>query len=221
MKYKAKRTGRRLSTRVIISGDDRDPQGVWDRLLGTFSDLFVKIFGKIEYERTVIEPDEEIEFEGSAEELRVVKEASEGTFRTMIQGSLEDESASAEKKKLEAGHDPREPMAGTADEQIQQMRELQEFLDRKREEGYLIDMRRIAASEELSRILEISIEELELSVRAHKSLASNGIHTVRDLVVRTSEDLLSIHFFGKASLREVKRKLAELGLELGMKLPEE
>jgi DNA-directed RNA polymerase subunit alpha len=65
----------------------------------------------------------------------------------------------------------------------------------------------------------MSLAELELSVRATNCLESEGITTVRDLVLRTDEELLEVRNFGETTLREVKTKLAERGLSLGMKLP--
>ena len=72
---------------------------------------------------------------------------------------------------------------------------------------------------ELDRKLNMSLAELELSVRATNCLESEGITTVRDLVIRTDEELLEVRNFGETTLREVKNKLAERGLYLGMKLP--
>src|SRR5262249_7838918 len=70
---------------------------------------------------------------------------------------------------------------------------------------------------ELERKLNMSLAELELSVRATNCLESEGITTVRDLVIRTDEELLEVRNFGETTLREVKQKLAERGLHLGMK----
>ena len=72
---------------------------------------------------------------------------------------------------------------------------------------------------ELERKLNMSLAELELSVRATNCLESEGITTVRDLVIRTDEELLEVRNFGETTLREVKQKLTERGLNLGMKLP--
>ena len=69
---------------------------------------------------------------------------------------------------------------------------------------------------ELQQKLALSIHELELSVRANNCLDSAKIHTVGELANKTESDLLKIRSFGKTSLREVKRKLADLGLTLGM-----
>jgi DNA-directed RNA polymerase subunit alpha len=72
---------------------------------------------------------------------------------------------------------------------------------------------------ELERKLNMSLAELELSVRATNCLESEGITTVRDLVIRTDEELLEVRNFGETTLREVKQKLTERGLNLGMKIP--
>jgi DNA-directed RNA polymerase subunit alpha len=70
---------------------------------------------------------------------------------------------------------------------------------------------------ELEGKLNTPIQELELSVRASNCLESVKVETVRQLVAMTEADLLKIRSFGKTSLREIKRKLADIGLELGMK----
>ncbi len=72
---------------------------------------------------------------------------------------------------------------------------------------------------ELERKLNMSLAELELSVRATNCLESEGITTVRDLVIRTDEELLEVRNFGETTLKEVKIKLEERNLKLGMKLP--
>jgi len=71
---------------------------------------------------------------------------------------------------------------------------------------------------ELERKLNMSLAELELSVRATNCLESEGITTVRDLVSRNEDELLEVRNFGDTTLREVKLKLTERGLTLGMKL---
>ncbi|HNX25919.1 MAG TPA: DNA-directed RNA polymerase subunit alpha [Phycisphaerae bacterium] len=70
--------------------------------------------------------------------------------------------------------------------------------------------------EELNRKLGMSVQELELSVRASNCLESAQIETVGQLVKMAESELLKIRSFGKTSLREIKRKLADLGLSLGM-----
>ncbi len=71
--------------------------------------------------------------------------------------------------------------------------------------------------EELEAKLNTPIQELELSVRASNCLESVKIETVRELVKMNEADLLKIRSFGKTSLREIKRKLADIGLSLGSK----
>jgi len=73
--------------------------------------------------------------------------------------------------------------------------------------------------QELERKLNMSLAELELSVRATNCLESEGITTVRDLVTRNEEELLEVRNFGETTLREVKIKLTERGMSLGMKIP--
>jgi DNA-directed RNA polymerase subunit alpha len=67
--------------------------------------------------------------------------------------------------------------------------------------------------------LNMSLAELKLSVRATNCLESENINTVRDLVVRNEDQLLEVRNFGETTLREVREKLTELGLRLGMRLP--
>jgi len=73
-----------------------------------------------------------------------------------------------------------------------------------------------AVDEELAQKLNMPIQELELSVRANNCLESAKTETVGRLVKMTEADLLKIRSFGKTSLREIKRKLADIGLSLGM-----
>jgi len=72
---------------------------------------------------------------------------------------------------------------------------------------------------ELERKLNMSLAELELSVRATNCLESEGIATVRDLVIRQEDELLEVRNFGETTLKEVTVKLKEKNLHLGMKLP--
>jgi DNA-directed RNA polymerase subunit alpha len=74
--------------------------------------------------------------------------------------------------------------------------------------------------EELIRKLNMSTSELELSVRASNCLESARIDTVGHLVTMNEADLLKLRSFGRTSLREVKRKLQDMGLDLGVPLPE-
>jgi DNA-directed RNA polymerase subunit alpha len=88
-------------------------------------------------------------------------------------------------------------------------------LDERADSGSATD----TVDHELERKLNMSLAELELSVRATNCLESEGITTVRDLVIRTDEELLEVRNFGETTLREVKQKLTERGLNLGMRLP--
>ena len=72
---------------------------------------------------------------------------------------------------------------------------------------------------ELEAKLGMSLAELKLSVRASNCLESENIHTVRDLVTRSEDQLLEVRNFGDTTLTEVQEKLTELGLRLGMRLP--
>jgi DNA-directed RNA polymerase subunit alpha len=72
---------------------------------------------------------------------------------------------------------------------------------------------------ELQRKLNMSVQELELSVRASNCLESAKVETVGELVRHSEAELLKIRSFGKTSLREVKRKLSDLGLSMGMNVP--
>jgi DNA-directed RNA polymerase subunit alpha len=67
--------------------------------------------------------------------------------------------------------------------------------------------------------LNMSLAELKLSVRAMNCLESENIHTVRDLVQKTEDQLLEVRNFGDTTLNEVRDKLHELGLYLGMRIP--
>lgn len=67
--------------------------------------------------------------------------------------------------------------------------------------------------------LNMSLAELKLSVRATNCLESENINTVRDLVGRTEDQLLEVRNFGETTMTEVRQKLDELGLHLGMRVP--
>ncbi|MDR9786749.1 MAG: DNA-directed RNA polymerase subunit alpha [Peptococcaceae bacterium MAG4] len=68
--------------------------------------------------------------------------------------------------------------------------------------------------EQKDKILEMTIEELDLSVRSYNCLKRAGINTVEELIQRNEEDMMKIRNLGKKSLEEVVNKLAELGLSL-------
>ena len=64
------------------------------------------------------------------------------------------------------------------------------------------------------KVLEMTIEELELSVRAYNCLKRAGINSVAELVQRNQEDMMKVRNLGRKSLEEVEQKLQELGLGL-------
>ena len=64
------------------------------------------------------------------------------------------------------------------------------------------------------KILEMNIEELDLSVRSYNCLKRAGINTVAELVQRNQEDMMKVRNLGKKSLEEVEQKLQALGLGL-------
>jgi DNA-directed RNA polymerase subunit alpha len=82
----------------------------------------------------------------------------------------------------------------------------------------LRDANRATIDPDLQQKLDMPVQELDLSVRANNCLESAKISSVRELVKKNDSDLLKVRSFGKTSLREVKRKLADLGLSLGMDL---
>ena len=77
-----------------------------------------------------------------------------------------------------------------------------------------------ARRREMVDLLNKSIDMLELSVRAKNCLDSENVATMRDLVQLSEPELLKVRNFGKTSLKEVKSKLAALGLSLGMNIEE-
>ncbi len=67
--------------------------------------------------------------------------------------------------------------------------------------------------DEKEKVLEMSIDELELSVRSYNCLKRAGINTVEELTNKTSEDMMKVRNLGRKSLEEVLAKLKELGLQ--------
>ena len=64
------------------------------------------------------------------------------------------------------------------------------------------------------KVLEMTVEELDLSVRSYNCLKRAAINTVEELTQKTEEDMMKVRNLGKKSLEEIQRKLAELGLSL-------
>ena len=84
--------------------------------------------------------------------------------------------------------------------------------------GLFIDLSENAKTAEVmvekEKVLELSIDELELSVRSYNCLKRAGINTVEELTNKTSEDMMKVRNLGRKSLEEVLAKLKELGLQL-------
>ncbi|MGB4141067.1 MAG: DNA-directed RNA polymerase subunit alpha [Limnochordia bacterium] len=68
--------------------------------------------------------------------------------------------------------------------------------------------------EAIDRLMEMTIEELDLSVRSYNCLKRAGINTIGELTRKTEEDMMKVRNLGKKSLQEVKDKLGALGLSL-------
>src|SRR5690606_23494013 len=64
------------------------------------------------------------------------------------------------------------------------------------------------------KVMEMTIEELDLSVRSYNCLKRAGINTVQELTQKTEEDMMKVRNLGRKSLEEVQEKLGELGLSL-------
>ena len=67
------------------------------------------------------------------------------------------------------------------------------------------------------KVLEMNIDELELSVRSYNCLKRAEINTVADLMQKSEDDMIKVRNLGRKSLEEVKKKLQELGLTLAEK----
>ena len=75
-----------------------------------------------------------------------------------------------------------------------------------------IEVRSEAQSDNTNKVLDMTIEELDLSVRSYNCLKRAGIQTVQDLAAKSEDDMIKVRNLGKKSLKEVKEKLVELGL---------
>lgn len=69
-----------------------------------------------------------------------------------------------------------------------------------------------AQSDTTNKVLDMTIEELDLSVRSYNCLKRAGIQNVQDLAAKSEDDMIKVRNLGKKSLKEVKEKLVELGL---------
>ncbi len=98
-----------------------------------------------------------------------------------------------------------------------------DVFDRVSEESFEFEDQGAEVSEEqnkLRKLLNMSVNEIELSVRAANCLNNANITTVGELAMKTEQEMLKYRNFGKKSLNEIKDKLEALGLSLGMKFDE-
>ena len=82
------------------------------------------------------------------------------------------------------------------------------------ENARLVDVMVESTTDEKEKVLEMNIDELELSVRSYNCLKRAGINTVQELINKTPEDMMKVRNLGRKSLEEVLAKLKELGLSL-------
>lgn len=82
------------------------------------------------------------------------------------------------------------------------------------ENACLVDVMVESTTDEKEKVLEMNIDELELSVRSYNCLKRAGINTVQELINKTPEDMMKVRNLGRKSLDEVLAKLKELGLAL-------
>ena len=73
---------------------------------------------------------------------------------------------------------------------------------------------------EMREKLALPVSVLDPSVRAENCLSAESIQTIGDLVRRSEGEMLKVRNFGKTSLKEIKKKLADMGLSFGMALEE-
>ena len=106
------------------------------------------------------------------------------------------------------GISPEHAVASAARILIDQLSSVLDLSDKAKEEVSIIEKPR----EEESALPDKPIEDLDLGIRSYNCLKRAGIHTVRDLVDQNEEDMMKIRNLGKKSLKEIKHKLAEIGL---------
>ena len=105
---------------------------------------------------------------------------------------------------------PKEAMGTAAKMLMSHLEIIVELSEKAKEEDFMVERE----SEQNSQILEMQIEDLDLSVRSYNCLKRAGIHTVDELTQKTEEDMMKVRNLGKKSLKEVKQKLEELNLSL-------
>jgi DNA-directed RNA polymerase subunit alpha len=129
-------------------------------------------------------------------------------------GPASSGSSGLEKLTLEIWTDgaitPQEAIGVASKMMINHLQFMVELSEKAQEEEYMIERE----DEQNSQILEMQIEDLDLSVRSYNCLKRAGINTVDELTQKSEEDMMKVRNLGKKSLKEVKQKLDELGLGL-------
>jgi len=105
---------------------------------------------------------------------------------------------------------PKEALGIAAKMMINHLDLVVELSEKAQVEEYMVERE----SEQNTQILEMQIEDLDLSVRSYNCLKRAGINTVEELTKKTEEDMMKVRNLGKKSLKEVKQKLEDLGLSL-------
>ncbi|HEY8364578.1 MAG TPA: DNA-directed RNA polymerase subunit alpha [Haloplasmataceae bacterium] len=106
--------------------------------------------------------------------------------------------------------EPQEAIALSSKILIEHFEVFVELNDRAKMAEFMIE----SEEDSKNKILEMSIEDLDLSVRSYNCLKRAGINTVQELANQTEEDMMKVRNLGRKSLKEVKDKLNELGLSL-------
>lgn len=112
---------------------------------------------------------------------------------------------------------PEDALLQAAEILIDQLRIFVAFeeVERKKERYQMVEE---TDKEEIKEYLMRSVDELDLSTRAGNCLRNAGMRTIAELIQLREADLMKKKNFGRTSLKEIKKKLAELGLSLGMKI---
>ena len=105
---------------------------------------------------------------------------------------------------------PQEAIGVASKMLIDHLKVIVELSEKAQVEEFMIERE----DEQNSQILEMQIEDLDLSVRSYNCLKRAGINTVDELTRKSEEDMMKVRNLGKKSLKEVKQKLDELGLGL-------
>ena len=105
---------------------------------------------------------------------------------------------------------PQEALGIAAKMMINHLEVMVELSEKAPEEDYMIE----TETSQNSLVLEMPIEDLDLSVRSYNCLKRAGINTVDELAQKTEEDMMKVRNLGKKSLKEVKQKLEDLNLSL-------